>query len=351
MSREAYDPDVVREILAAELGADAELAGLLEQLLLQFHVAERLAMLVALRGQLVVVPRGGELDRLQAGVGTGAADDDGDVIRRAGSRAEGPELADQEFQDAFRGQHRLRLLVEGRLVGRAPALGDEEELVGVAVHGLDVDLGRQVGAGVDLPVHVERHRLRVAQVLLGVGLVHPLRERLLVPASGPDLLALLGDDGRGARVLAYRQLEPGGDLGIAQQRHCHDPVVRRGFRVAQDPAHGLVVLRAKHEGNVAHRLVGEDGQRLGVDREDLLALEGPDGNVLLRALHFPVAGLVLAQGERILVDERFGCHLENSLRKAMLDGQFWRRTPARILMQSNNPSPAEQNCTITRRGV
>ena len=53
MARKPDDPHVVGEVFAAELGADAELVRRLEQLLLQLHVAECLAVLVTLGGELV----------------------------------------------------------------------------------------------------------------------------------------------------------------------------------------------------------------------------------------------------------------------------------------------------------
>ena len=114
-------------------------------------------------------------------------------------------------------QERLGLLEEIALVGGAAALGDEEELVLGAGGGVEVDLGREVGAGVDLLVHVEGHGLGVAEVLLGVGLVDPSGEVLLVLHAGPDLLALLADDGGGAGVLAEGELELGGDLGVRKK--------------------------------------------------------------------------------------------------------------------------------------
>ena len=46
MARETDDPDVVGKVLPAELCADPQLVRLGEQLLLQFQVAERLAVLV-----------------------------------------------------------------------------------------------------------------------------------------------------------------------------------------------------------------------------------------------------------------------------------------------------------------
>jgi hypothetical protein len=51
---------------------------------------------------------------------------------------------------ALRVEQRLRLLEQEALVGRAAALGHEQELVLVAVGRGHLDLRRQVGAGVDL---------------------------------------------------------------------------------------------------------------------------------------------------------------------------------------------------------
>ena len=65
MPWEADDPDIVSEILSAELGANPQLVRLVEQSLLQFQIAERLAVLVPMGGKLVVIPGGGKLDRLQ----------------------------------------------------------------------------------------------------------------------------------------------------------------------------------------------------------------------------------------------------------------------------------------------
>ncbi len=118
-----------------------------------------------------------------------------------------------------------------RLVGRAAALGDEEELVLGALGRVEVDLRRQVGAGVHLLVHVERDRLRVAQVLARCrSRRRPRDEALLVLHAGPDLLALLADDGGGAGVLAEGQLAARGDLGVLEQRERHALVVLRRLR-------------------------------------------------------------------------------------------------------------------------
>ena len=51
VARQAHDAHVEGEVFAAELGADADLAGDLQEFRLEFEVAERLAVLVAGGGQ------------------------------------------------------------------------------------------------------------------------------------------------------------------------------------------------------------------------------------------------------------------------------------------------------------
>ncbi len=244
-----------------------------EKLLLELRVAERAAELVARRREGVVVTRRGELDGLQAGLGRRAADDDRDVVRGARGRAEALHLLDEERLEAGGVQERFRLLVERALVRRASALRDEEQVVLHARRREEVDLRRQVVAGVDLVVHRERGRLRVAEVLHGVGLKDALREKRRVVGSGPDLLALPADDRRRAGVLAERQLELRGDDGVAEKRRRHEAVVRRSLGILQDGRDLPLMLRPEEERHVAHRLVREQGERPRVDDEDRLAAE------------------------------------------------------------------------------
>jgi hypothetical protein len=141
------------------------------------------------------------------------------VVRRARRRADQAQLLVQELHHPLRVQQRLRLLVEVRLVGRAAALGHEEELVGVRltarVLGVELDLGRQVGAGVALVPHGERRELGVAQVQPGVRLVHTLGDGLLVGAVGEHVPAALAHHDRRAGVLAHRQHAAGRDVRVA----------------------------------------------------------------------------------------------------------------------------------------
>ena len=175
-----HHADVVAEVLAAELGADAEALGQLEDLLLELEVAEPVAAHRALGGQVVEVVRRGQLGGLEGVLRRGAADDHRQVVRRAGGGAERADLLVEVGEDPLRVEDRLGLLEQERLVGRAAALGHEQELVLrlLAGHRVELDLRRQVGAGVLLLEHRQRRHLRVAQVEPGVGVEDAARDPL-----------------------------------------------------------------------------------------------------------------------------------------------------------------------------
>ena len=173
MPRQPHDAHVMAEILAAELRADAEVLGQLVDLGLQRGVADGVAGPVAGGRQPVEVAGGGQLHRLQRRLGGGAADDDGQVVGRAGAGPERLHLLLDEGQQLRLVQHRAGLLVEEGLVGRPAALEHEHQvqLVGMVLAGggHDGEVDRQVVAGVDLLEHRQRRHLRIAQVGLGIG--------------------------------------------------------------------------------------------------------------------------------------------------------------------------------------
>ena len=72
MPRQTDDAHVVAKILAAELGADAHIAGHLQHDLLPLEIAIGMAGLAALGRQGVEVAGRGELDGLQVEFGRGA---------------------------------------------------------------------------------------------------------------------------------------------------------------------------------------------------------------------------------------------------------------------------------------
>ena len=169
MARQPDHAHVVAEIFAAELRADAGRLRHLQHFLLHRQIAKRVPRLRALGRQRVVIMRGGELDRLHGQFGRGAADDDRQMIGRARRGAERQHLLLEEGEHAVVRQDRRRRLEQKRLVGRAAAFGDEQELVGVLALGVDLDLRRHVRLGVLLLEHGERRELRIAQIALEVG--------------------------------------------------------------------------------------------------------------------------------------------------------------------------------------
>ena len=207
VSRHADDAHVVAEVLAAELGADAELLAQLQHLGLELDVAIGVAERRTLLGERVVVAGAGHLGRLERQLGRRTADDHREVVRRAGGGAERAELLVEEGEELVGREDRLGLLVQVALVGRAAALGHEQELVLRLAPSrvADLDLGGEVRLGVGLLPHRQRRHLRVTEVGGLVGVEDAPGDGLLVAASGEHALALLGLDDRRAGVLAHRQ--------------------------------------------------------------------------------------------------------------------------------------------------
>ena len=185
-------------------------------------------------GEVVIVPRTRHLDSLEVLLRREAADDDCQVVRRARSRPEGLDLLVEELLELVRVQERLGLLEQEGLVGRSSALCHEVEVVLVALGRVDLDLGREVAAGVLLREHVLRRNLAVAEVALGVGVVDATSSRGLIMAVRPDAAALLAHDDRGSCVLAAGQHLPGCDVGVLEQLQGNKAVVGGRLVVLED---------------------------------------------------------------------------------------------------------------------
>ena len=149
--------------------------------------------------------------------------------------------------------------------------------------------------------HVECGGLRVAEVFLRVAFVNAFGDPFGVIRSGPDLLALFGEDGRGAGILAHRQNSLGRDLGVFQQGQRDVTVVGGRLRIVEDRGDLLEVFRAQVKRGVVKRLLGEERDRLGCDLQDFAALEGPGADAFLReeAVH----GVVGTERHGVLVDK------------------------------------------------
>ena len=301
MTGEPDHPHVVAEVLAAELGADPQSPRHLVDRALELAVPEAPPVLVAGRRQGVEVAGRGELGDLQRVLGRGAADHHREVIGRARRGADRPELLLQERGQALRVQEGLRLLEEEALVGRAAALGDEQEPVLVARHGVDLDLRRQVRAGVDLPVHVEGRELRVPQVAGAVGVEHAAGDGRLVAAAGEDALPLLPHHDRRAGVLAGGQHAAGGHARVLEELEGHEPVVGRGLRVPEDVRQLLEVAGPEEVRDVAHRLVGQPGEGRRLDLEERPPGRRDRGHAVRGQQ--AIGRAVLTERQEVLVDE------------------------------------------------
>ena len=228
------------------------------------------------------------------------------MVGRAGRRAQRAHLLHQELLQRGRIQQGLRFLVKVGLVGGAAALGDEEEGVLHAFHGFNVNLGGQVGAGVLFRIHVQRHGLGIAQVVLGVGVVNAVGKLFAVIAAGPDLLALLAHDGGGARVLAEGQDSGGSHFRVAEHRQGHALVIGAGFRVVQNGGHLLQVGGAQEKGHVMEGFRGQQAQALWFHLQHGVSFKVTHAHVVGR--DEAVLGVVLFNGKRILVMKIRCCH-------------------------------------------
>ena len=117
MTRQPDHADVVTEILATELRADTCRLGDLEDLCLHIQIAKRLTELSARRRKRIEIPSRGELGQLQRILRASSADNEAEMIRRAGGRAEGPDLFIHPRRKARRIEECFRLLEQQALVG------------------------------------------------------------------------------------------------------------------------------------------------------------------------------------------------------------------------------------------
>ena len=281
MPGKSYDAHVVAEVLAAELRSDPERLGQLEDLLLELEVTEAVRIERPGGRQVVEVVRAGVLRGLQRELRARPADHHSQVVRRTRGRAERADLLVEELEHPLGVQDGLRLLEQERLVGGTAALGHEQELVlrrTVGRRRVELDLRRQVGAGVLLLPRGDRRELGVAQVELGVGVVHAPADRHAVVDAGQHALGLLAHHDRGAGVLAHREYAAGGDVHVLEQVERHEAVVARRLRVVDDPPQLREVRRPQVVGDVVHRLGGEQLDGLWRHPEEGLAvgLEGRD---------------------------------------------------------------------------
>ena len=124
------------------------------------------------------------------------------------------------------------------------------------------------------------------------------RKRFLVIETGEDILPLLSDRDRGARVLTRGQHHVGGDVRVLQQLEGHDAIVGRRVRVRENLRELREVTGSEQMRNIANRLGGEQGERLGFNLQQAATVDFDGRNVLVAEL--AIRGAVLPQFEHLL---------------------------------------------------
>ena len=231
---QANNAHIVAEVFAAKLRANADFVTHFEDLFFHFEIAESLAVFIALRGQGVEIFGTCEFGGFE-GVFCGcAANDEGEVIGRAGGCAEFAQAQVDEVAQAFGIEQCSGFLIEQAFVGGPTAFGHEHEFVRIPLLGIDLDLSGQVGFGICFLKHVEWCQLAVAQVCFQKGSGNALCERGFVAAVGPYAIALFAHDNGCARVLTHGEDTACGDVGIFEHFNGDKAVVVRGFGVVEN---------------------------------------------------------------------------------------------------------------------
>jgi len=146
-------PHIQAEVLAAELGADPEVLGHLQDALFHVPVSESLSFLISFVRKSIEIPCSGEFYGFEVGLRRSPAHHKSEVVGRARCGAKGFHFVRHESAQGFRVQHRPGFLEEKGLVRRASSFGDEEKLVGLAFCGVKINLSRKVAPRVFLLVH------------------------------------------------------------------------------------------------------------------------------------------------------------------------------------------------------
>ena len=195
------------------------------------------------------------------------------------------------------GQKRRRSLIQECLVGRAAALGDKQELVGVLAFLIDVDLGGKVVAGVLFLEHRDRGELRIAQVTLLVGIHHAACERFIIATPGPYAATFFRHDDGSAGILAHGQNTACRNIGVLQEIEGNEAVVFGGFGVFQNGTQLGQVSWPQQMVDVTKGRFGQHPECCRVHGQDFLALKGLDARKI--AIQLAPGGFILCEGEKI----------------------------------------------------
>ena len=133
----------------------------------------------------------------------------------------------------------------------------------------EIDLSGEVRVGVLFVPHRARRVLRIPQIVLGVGDVHAVRQRLFI-ARRPDRVSLFSQNDRCSRVLTERQHTRARYIGVLEHRQRDHAVVIRRCRVIQDGSHLLQMRGAQEEVDVVKGLRGQQRKGFGCHAEHVV---------------------------------------------------------------------------------
>jgi hypothetical protein len=110
------DADINAKVFSSKLGAQSGFLRGLQQPRFDFQIPEGVGAHGPFRRQTVEISRAGQLDRFQDKLGRGPSDDHGQIIGRAGGRAQSLHLGRQVSEKALRIKDGLAFLEEVGLV-------------------------------------------------------------------------------------------------------------------------------------------------------------------------------------------------------------------------------------------
>ena len=274
MTWETNYTDVVSKSLTTKLCTKTNLVSLFQEFVLKVDITESTTSLVACCRQIVVVLDAGEFYCEEVLLSRSTTNNESNMIRRASSCTKALHLFYEEWQQsALVLDGSLCHRIEVSLVGRTTTLGNHYEAILITLCCLDVNLSREVATSVHLIIHVERSILRVAEVVLCIGIVYTKRESLFVFEACPHLLTLLAMDDSGTSILAEWQYSLSSSLGIAEELESYILVVFAYLRVGEDSCNLLVVSTTEHKLAIVESLLSKQGQSLFADFQNLMTFE------------------------------------------------------------------------------
>eukprot|EP00049_Salpingoeca_infusionum_P027598 m.33334 g.33334 ORF g.33334 m.33334 type:complete len:334 (+) comp9607_c1_seq2:3071-4072(+) len=261
------------KVLASELCANAHLTGDIEHALLPLQVSKASCELISAGVKVVIVLGGRHLDRFEVHIGRQATNDNGEMVWWTGSSSESLDLFFQKGSETFLIEHSLCFLEEKRFVGRTSSLCHEQEVVLIAICGVEVDLCWKVAPSVLLIKHGERCHLTVTQVATRVCVVYSPGDCLLVIAIGPHVLTTFANCNTSTCILAAWENHARSNVCVLDQFKRDKAVVLRCFWVLQDVTELLQVSWAQEVRNVSHGLLRQGGQSLRRNLQDFAPVD------------------------------------------------------------------------------